>query len=289
VPDSLATDLRRHQVFISYAQADKAVAVQVAAALQSAGLPVWIDSWELAVGDSIVDRIQQAVNSSDVLLVLLSPSSVNSHWVQSEISATLSRELRDRAITVIPALIEDCEIPPLLADRVFLDLRGDLSEAVQDLVDQIGSVPDLDFSKLDWKVFERMIADLLGKLGFVVQQTPVTRDSGFDFVASYRARDPFGALQTETWLVETKLYREQRVSISALRQMMGFLMLSGGGKKGLIITNSRLTSVARSFLAESTERSGHELRVIDGAELTNLLIQHPDLIRTYFPPRGSHE
>lgn len=280
---------KRRNVFVSYAQADKDVASEVAGALQSAGLRVWIDEWELASGDSIAERIQQGVASSDILLVLLSRSSVNSRWVQREISTALSRELRDRAITVIPALIEDCDIPPLLADRVFLDLRGNLRGAVQRLVDQIGSAPDLDFAKLDWRGFEAMVGDLLGKLGFTVQRTPMTQDVGFDFVATYRTRDPFGAVHTETWLVETKLYREQRVSVAVLRQMMDFLFASGGGKKGLIITNSRLTSVARSFLVESTDRSGHELRVIDGTELTNLLIQHSDLIRAYFPPSGSHE
>lgn len=283
------TEPKRRQVFVSYARADESVARQVAEALQAAGLGVWIDAWELASGDSIAQRVQQAVESSDILLVLLSPRSVASRWVQSELNAALSRELRDRAITVIPALIEDCDIPPLLADRVYLDLRGDLPGAVERLVSQIGSLPDVDFSRQDGQTFERMVADLLAKLGFSVQRTPITRDSGFDFVATYRSRDPFGAEQTDTWLVEVKLYRDQRVSVSALRQMLGFLMMSGGSKKGLIITNSRLTSVARSFLSESTEKSGRELRVIDGTELTNLLIQHPDLIRTYFPSAGGHE
>lgn len=289
MPDNETTESRRRQVFVSFAQADKEVARQVAEALQSAGLRVWINAWELATGDSIAQRIEQTVASSDILLVLLSPRSVNSRWVQSELSAALSGELRDRAITVIPALIEDCDIPPSLADRVFLDLRSDVPGAVQRLVDQIGSASDVDFSRLDWRTFEQMVADLLGNLGFTVQRTPVSRDSGFDFIATYRYRDPFGAEHTETWLVQTKLYREQRVSVSALRQMMGYLMLSAAGKKGLIITNSRLTSVARSFLAENSDRWGHELRVIDGTELTNLLIQHPDLIRSYFPSGRSHE
>lgn len=280
---------RRRQVFVSYAQADKAVARQIAEALRNAGLLVWIDAWELAAGDSIAQRIDQAIASSDILLVLLSRSSVASNWVQSELSAALSRELRDRAITVVPALIEDCDIPPLLADRQYLDLRRDLPAAIQRLVEQIGSAPALDFSKLDGRAFEGMVGDLLANLGFSVQRTPLMRDSGFDFVAFYRSRDPFGAEQTDTWLVEVKLYRDQRVSISALRQMLGFLMMAGGSKKGLIVTNGRLTSVARTFLSESTERSGHELRVIDGTELTNLLIQHPELIRTYFPPSGNRD
>src|ERR1019366_9465903 len=112
---------RNRQVFLSYAQADGDVARQIADALQKEGLRVWFDAWELASGDSIVQRIEQAVATSDILVVLLSPNSVASRWVQTELSAAfLSRELRDRAITIIPAVIEDCEIPPLLADRKYL-------------------------------------------------------------------------------------------------------------------------------------------------------------------------
>jgi len=281
---------KRPQIFVSYAGEDRAIARQVSDSLQSAGLLVWNDAWELAPGDSVVQRIQEALSSSDILLVLLSRSSVASHWVQSELSAALSMELRDRAITVIPALIEDCDIPPLLSDRVFIDLRGDLGPALQRLVRQIGSAPDLDFSKLDPHAYESLISALLSKLGFIVLSPPTTLpESYYDFVATYRTRDHFGAEQTDIWLVELKLYRDQRVSVSSLREMSEFLKTTGHNKRILVITNSRLTSVARNLVLEITEKSAHRLRVIDGTELTNLLIQYPDLIRTYFPSGQLYE
>lgn len=287
--DTDITEPRRRQVFISYSQADKAVATHVAEALQKAGLLVWIDTWELKGGDSIAHRIDQAIASSDVLLVLLSPDSVASKWVQKELGAALSGELRDRAITVIPVLIEDCDVPPFLSDRLYLDLRHDRPAAIRRLIEQIGSIPSLDFSKLDGSTFEKLVGDLLTQRGFSVQTGSLARDSGYDFLASYPSRDPFGAEQTETWLVEVKLYRDARVSIPALQQLLGALAMSGGSKKGLVVTNGRLTSIARSFLAQSFDRSRHELRVIDGTELTNLLIQHPEVTRKYFATGGSHE
>lgn len=280
---------RRRQVFVSYAQADKDVARQVAETLRHAGLDVWIDAWELKAGDSIAQRIDESISSSDVLLVLLSPSAVASQWVQKELNTALSGELRDRAITVIPALLEDCELPPFLSDRQYLDLRHDRPAAIRRLIDQISSVPSLDFSKLDGRAFENMVGDLLGSLGFLVERTPLTRDGGYDFAASYRYHDPFGAEKTDAWLVEVKLYRDGRVSIDTLRQLIGALFMTSGNKKGLIVTDSRLTSVARTFLAESIDRSGYQLRVIDGTELTSLLIQYPEVTRNYFPVGKSHE
>ena len=73
---------RRHQVFISYAQADNEVAREIANGLRSAGLTVWFDEWALKAGDSIRTRIEEGVRASDLLLVLLSPNSVSSDWVK---------------------------------------------------------------------------------------------------------------------------------------------------------------------------------------------------------------
>lgn len=275
---------RRRQVFLSYAQGDRSVANRIAEALRTAGHPVWFDAWELAPGDSIIDRIDQALAPSDFLVVLLSRRSAESTWVQKELSATLAKELKDRGITVLPALLDDCDLPPLLANRQFVDLRDDLDGGVQRLARQLAALPDIEFSRLDGRQFEQLVADLLAARGFTMQSTPVTRDTGFDFVASYRSRDPFGAERAETWLIEAKFYREQRVSVAALRQMLGYLMTSPAGNKGLVVTNSRMTSVARDFLSELTHKSGHELRVIDGTELTSLVSQHPALVQRYFAP-----
>ena len=102
----------------------------------------------------------------------------------------------------------------------------------------------MDFAKLDGRTFEEMVAELLESVGFSVQRTVPVRDEGHDFVASHRSRDPFGVEQIEKWLVEVKLYRDARVSINALKQLLGVLAITSGSKKGLVVTSGRLTSVA---------------------------------------------
>src|SRR5215469_6217655 len=101
---------RQRRVFLSYAQADKDVARQIADALRGSGLHVWFAEWELMPGDSIAERIDAGLSSSDVLVVLLSPAALASRWVEQELSAALMREIRDRAIAVVPALVGDCEL-----------------------------------------------------------------------------------------------------------------------------------------------------------------------------------
>lgn len=273
---------KSRQVFISYAQADKEVARRITDELRRSSIHVWFDEWELKPGDSIANRIDQAVSTSDLLLVLLSPNSIESHWVQSELNASLSNELKSRAITVVPALIEECEIPTSLSHLSYLDLRSNIELGLRRLVNQIAILPTIDFARLDAHSFENLISDLLNTLGFSVTRQPVSRDSGFDFRASLTTRDPFGAQKKEAWLVEVKLYRNQRVGIASLRQMVEYMGSLSEAYKGLVVTNGQLTSVAQDFLTELTSKSQQEFRVIDGVELTNLLVQHPSLVEHYF-------
>ena len=269
------------KVFLSYAQADKQAARYIADALKRSGVSTWFDEWELKLGDSIVQHIEEGVTSSDFVLVLLSPAAVQSKWIQVEWSAALARELNDRAIRVLPVLIADCEIPPLLAARTYIDLRGDVESGVNRLIAQLSAAPAIQYSHFTARTFEELVADLLVELGFHVEAGERNRDGGFDLVATYNARDPFGAMESQVWLVEARLYRNSRVSVSVLRHLYGVLIAEHHATMGLIVTNGTLTSEARHFLRSFSY--ANRLRLIDGTELTNLIVQHPKLIERHFP------
>jgi len=288
--EASATDeFRERRVFLSYAAADREMAQRLSDALRNAGIHAQGPAWELTPGDSIVERVRGFVRSSDLLLVLLSPNSTTSSWVQSELGGALANELKDRAVLLMPVLIADCTIPPNLSDRLYVDLRHDFTEGVQRLVAQLASAPELDFSRLDSFTFEKLVSELLVSLGFSVLGQKSMHSGAFDFLASYRYTDPFGAERTDTWLVEAKVYQDERVSVSALGQIFETLRKSPGATRGLVVTNSRLTSVAREFLSDSIESSGRELRIIDGTELSGLLIRYPNLVQRYFSSGSGHE
>lgn len=115
-------------VFVSHSSADAAVASRLAMGLEALGYRSWYDEWELHGGDSIIDRIQKALSACDVLLVLLSPRSVASEWVKRELNTGLMRELGGHSVVVIPVLIADCEIPALLQERAYIDLRNNFED-----------------------------------------------------------------------------------------------------------------------------------------------------------------
>jgi hypothetical protein len=112
-------------IFFSYSHSDKEVAHSIAVRLSLEQRHVWIDEWELQVGDSLLRRIEDAVGEASALLVVLSPASVESEWVRKELTAGLVRELEERRVIVLPVLVKDCNIPLFLRDKKYADFRTD--------------------------------------------------------------------------------------------------------------------------------------------------------------------
>lgn len=274
---------KQHQIFLRYASNDREVAHKIVEKLKEEEIRVWFDEYELQPGDSIAKSIENTISASDYLIVLLSPSSVSSTWMQKELGATLSNDLIFRDITLLPALIADCEIPEFLSSYQYLDLRIDFEDGMNRLVEQIGIIPVIDFSKLDGRSFEELVVDLLDKLGFeeIERQT----DSGrfrFDARVSYSYLDPFGVKITETWLVESKFYRNERASLNSIMQFASYLSSCPTSIKGLLITNSHLTSATQTWLKSVKLKEQLSIRVIAGTEFKRLLLQHKDLVNKYF-------
>ncbi len=93
-------------VFISYAHEDKAVADQIASHLVTHGIRVWWDD-QLAVGERFSKRIREEITAAHRVIVLWSPSSVESEWVEDE--ARLARSQSKEKL--VPYMLEDCEVP----------------------------------------------------------------------------------------------------------------------------------------------------------------------------------
>lgn len=121
-------------VFISYSNKDRQFVERLASDLKATGLRVWYDQWELKVGDSLISKISAGIRAQDYLVVVLSRSSVTSEWVRKELSAALMRELNEKRVIVLPVLIENCEIPPLISDKVYADFIKDYASGLKTLL-----------------------------------------------------------------------------------------------------------------------------------------------------------
>ena len=103
--------------FVSYSRADSDFALKLAEDLHAAGASVWLDQIELEPGKPWDMEIQRALMICNRMLVVLSPTSVNSTNVLDEVSFALKKQK-----TVIPVLYQDCEIPLRLHRLQYVNL-----------------------------------------------------------------------------------------------------------------------------------------------------------------------
>ena len=94
------------QVFISYSRKDSAFARKLAGDLEKAGYDVWWDLTDLRGGDDWPRVIPAAIESSQYVIVVLSPNSAVSEWVEKEYTQALG--LRKK---IIPILLKPSPVP----------------------------------------------------------------------------------------------------------------------------------------------------------------------------------
>lgn len=146
-------------IFISYSHQDKEFASRLAMQLVRHRAHIWIDQWELKVGDSIIDCIQDAIEGASAILVLLSNASVHSEWCKTELSSGLLRELEEKRVIVLPVLIEDCELPLFVRKKLYADFRTDFDDGLQRVLTAIAHLTsessgrhEVNGTNVDWSI-----------------------------------------------------------------------------------------------------------------------------------------
>lgn len=109
------------KVFISHASEDKERFLRAFATKlrQEAGVDAWVDEWEIYPGDSLVQKIfEEGLKDAEAIIIVLSERSVDKPWVREELDASIIKKVEDLT-TLIPVVIDDCEVPESLRSTVW--------------------------------------------------------------------------------------------------------------------------------------------------------------------------
>jgi hypothetical protein len=122
-----------NRVFISYARGDQSVAARLLSEVQHVSFEGWMDTADLAGGEAFSASIRDALRRSSAVVVLISPRSLDSKWVQFEIGAAEALGKR-----IIPVIIEgkdiESSIPDALWGVTWLDARDkSVSEVAREI------------------------------------------------------------------------------------------------------------------------------------------------------------
>src|SRR6476646_6289354 len=106
VPDSFIEKIRSlvgtavefYSCFISHSGKDQEFADRLFADLQQEGVRCWYAPHHVQAGKKLYEQIDDAIRSTERLLLILSPESINSEWVKTEIARARKRESTDKKI-----------------------------------------------------------------------------------------------------------------------------------------------------------------------------------------------
>lgn len=115
-------------IFFSYSRDNSDFVINLAKELRTAGAKVWLDQLDIKPGTRWDKSIEEALKQSGTLLVVLSKSSVASDNVMDEVSYAL-----EEGKTVVPVLLEECEIPFRLRRLQFADFTSSHEQGIATL------------------------------------------------------------------------------------------------------------------------------------------------------------
>jgi len=155
----VGTGIEFHSLFISYSTRDQEFADRLHGNLQANGVRCWFAPHDIQGGKKLHEQIDDAIRMHDKLLLILSPASMTSEWVKTEIAKARKREITERRRILFPIRLCSFET---LRDWECFD-----ADAGKDSAREIREYFIPDFS--NWRdhsayrlAFDRLLRDLEG-------------------------------------------------------------------------------------------------------------------------------
>lgn len=121
-------------VFLSHSSKDKPIVRALAERMRQDGLRVWLDEWEIQLGDSVPTMLEYGLEHSRMLILCMSAHAFDSDWAQLESQTFRFRDPLNRERRFIPVKLDDAPIKGSLAQFLCLDWRTQSAENYQRLM-----------------------------------------------------------------------------------------------------------------------------------------------------------
>src|SRR5262249_39541361 len=121
--ETFKTETFKYDVFISHSSKDKPMVRELASRLKADGLSVWFDEWEISPGDIIGLKIEQGLEQSRTLVLVMSVNAFASEWVTLERHTALFRDPTNALRRFIPVRLDNIKIKDTLKQFAYVDWR----------------------------------------------------------------------------------------------------------------------------------------------------------------------
>jgi|GEM_PF-1528274 len=122
------------KVFISRSWNDNDISRRIAHDLRRDGAEIWIDYARIKAGDTLPERISNALEWCDTLVLVWSKSAEASYWVKKEWQSALTLKKE-----IIPCIIDDTPLPAILCSLIYIDFK-DFNQGYKHLLEALEQV-----------------------------------------------------------------------------------------------------------------------------------------------------
>lgn len=242
------------KIFLAHSGKDRDLVGAIVAHLRDAGHETFRAD-EIITGANALSEISAALRSADVVIAMVTGSNPNVFYELGLASGA-------GVPTLIAARIGET-VPSDLASVPYVQLSGDLFRDAQTIARRVKDLEGLSSPKsvqfisaeaalraasedparleaLSPAAFERLVAELFRERGYELSETAPTRDAGVDIVV--RAPEDGQILLVEV----KKLSKQSRVSVEAVRNLLGTVSLATGAI-GVLVSTSGFTAAAAAL------------------------------------------
>ncbi|MCP4108422.1 MAG: DUF1566 domain-containing protein [Desulfobacteraceae bacterium] len=128
---------KKNKIFISYAREDIETARKLYHDLKKAGVNPWLDKEELIPGQNWKLTVTREIKECRYFIALMSSHSVTKQgFVQTELKKAMDilEQFPDEDIFIIPIRVDECDIPPKLADIHYEDIFHSYEECLKKIL-----------------------------------------------------------------------------------------------------------------------------------------------------------
>lgn len=108
--------------FISYNKFDREMAKWIAGTLEENGYSTYIQAWDFRPGDNFILKMQDAIESCERCIAVLSQDYLNSEYCQPEWAAIFNKDPASIQRMLIPVRVSDVYPKGLLSGIIYIDL-----------------------------------------------------------------------------------------------------------------------------------------------------------------------
>ncbi len=165
-------------VFICHASEDKSqVVIPLIRAFKKAGISYWYDEAQIKWGDSITKKVNDGLNMSRYVIVVLSPAFLKKSWPQREFNAALNLEASSGEVKVLPLIVGTDEERKnilskltLINDKAHMPWSGNTEDIVNALLERLSKAGHIfiSYSRDDCLEFAKRLYGVLENDGIDV-------------------------------------------------------------------------------------------------------------------------